>query len=290
LNQINLQQSHLAKKKVFLTMSMVLGNNTTQKPMRMPLPRIILVVETDTALRKAIALLLRREGHVVLALADPTLALEIAHENPLSLIIVDFQSDSQHLSFCQQLQAPHELTHVPLLLVLQNEHEIVQIEQQGLHADDYVLAPLTWEELRACTRTLLRTEKHHTGSRSTQKTRRREQERSQEHQERFLVEDLVVDPISRTVSRQGHPIEITSPVLFDLLAYLACRPGIVVTRQQLLEQVWGYNQLSMQSVQTRTVDVHVHWLRELIGDDSVHPHLIQTVRGFGYRFKALDRE
>lgn len=166
-------------------MSSVLDQNMTQQPGRTFLPRVILVVETDTALRKAITLLLRREGHVVLALGDPVIAEGIARKNPLSLMIVDLPQASQLLAFYQQFQASHESTHVPLLLVLQNEREIVQLEQRGLHADDYLLAPLTWEELQACTRTLLRTEKRALKPRSVKKPRRLEQEGNQERKECF---------------------------------------------------------------------------------------------------------
>jgi DNA-binding response OmpR family regulator len=131
-------------------MSIVFDENTTQKSGRTLLPRVILVVETDTALRRAIALLLRRDGHVVLALADPAMASEIARENPFSLMLVDLQPTGQLVSFYQQLQASSEAARVPLVLVLQNEREIAQIEQQGIRADDYLLAPLTWKEINTC--------------------------------------------------------------------------------------------------------------------------------------------
>ena len=93
--------------------------------------------------------------------------------------------------------------------------------------------------------------------------------------------DLTVDLDRREVRRRGE--EITLPArLFDLLVYFMRNRGNVLTRDQLLEKVWGYD----YEGDTRTIDVHIRWLRERIEDDPANPQLIQTVRGVGYRFKG----
>ncbi|HEX5572416.1 MAG TPA: response regulator transcription factor, partial [Ktedonobacterales bacterium] len=103
----------------------------------------------------------------------------------------------------------------------------------------------------------------------------------QERSEPITVGDLRIDEDRREARRGDRLIELP-PRLFDLLLYLARRPGAVQTRGRLLEHVWGYDYAG----DTRTVDVHVRWLREKIEDDPANPQLIQTVRGVGYRLKG----
>jgi DNA-binding response OmpR family regulator len=107
-----------------------------------------------------------------------------------------------------------------------------------------------------------------------------------QEEERFLTaNDLCIDVMRRKVVRHGQPIEIGSPLLFDLLVYLVRHRGIVLTQNQLLTQVWRYADADATHTTTRTVSVHVHWLRELLEDTPDHTQLIETVRGVGYRFK-----
>ena len=99
--------------------------------------------------------------------------------------------------------------------------------------------------------------------------------------EPLVVGEMTIDEERREVRKGEREIELPAR-LFDLLSYLARHRGIVVTRGQLLERVWGYEYAG----DTRTVDVHVRWLREKVEDDPANPQLIQTVRGVGYRFKG----
>jgi DNA-binding response OmpR family regulator len=113
-----------------------------------------------------------------------------------------------------------------------------------------------------------------------------QKEREGMHEEYLLeIEDVFIDRARRTVRQGSHLLAIKSPVLFDLLVYLVLHRGTVLPREQLLRSVWGYNPANMHASDVRTVDVHVHWLRELLHDNAENPHWIQTVRGVGYRFR-----
>jgi DNA-binding response OmpR family regulator len=103
------------------------------------------------------------------------------------------------------------------------------------------------------------------------------------HAPRVLeVADLYIDVEHSLVMRNSQPVSLRQPLLFDLLLYLVLHRGKVVTRDQLLKHVWGYE----QEYESRTVDVHMRWLRKSLEEDPAHPQLIQTIRGVGYCFQA----
>jgi DNA-binding response OmpR family regulator len=251
--------------------------------------RVILLVEVDETLRRAMAHMLRGMGYGVLAVADHLLALDIARDNPLSLIILDTCRFSEDITvFSQKLRQQLGKTYVPLLLIVENEYESRHIEQQGNHYDDYLLKGFQWEELRSCVQALLRAESRFRKPRPTRETPPLPGADDQQKNICLIIEDMIIDLPGRTIMRQNQPLVLRSAVMFDLFVYLAQRPGVVITREQLLEQVWKYDRASITLSSARTVDVHVHWLREVLGDDVQTPQLIQTVRGVGYRFKAQE--
>ena len=247
------------------------------------IPRVILVVEEDRIGREELSGKLREEGYLVLAVADAMMALDIAHTNPLSLIILDatlFLADG--LDLCRQLRSCHENGRLPILLAVRDAAEIPALRRSEVPVNDYIVKPFLWEELSACVRTLLRSGKRSEHHRSVKGSRKPIAEREREEESLLTVEDLCIDVARRRVIRRGQLIDIGRALLFELLVYLVRHRGIVLTQHQLLKHVWGY---ADTDATTRTVSVHVHWLRELLEDTPDRPQLIETVRGVGYRFK-----
>jgi DNA-binding response OmpR family regulator len=212
--------------------------------------KVILVVEQDAGLRDTITDSLRREGYFVLAVTDDDEAINIARNSPISLIILDPTSPQQRIDTSRLLRASDETIRLPILMMATSQMEIAQLVRVSPGVNDFIMKPFMWEELRACVRALLR------------------------------GDTLRIDLGQRRVIRGDQQIHLGSPLLFHLLVYLVRHRSDVLTRGQLLQQVW-----CREGVQnTRTVDAHVHWLRQKLHDDPHDPQLIQTVPGMGYRF------
>jgi DNA-binding response OmpR family regulator len=240
--------------------------------------RTILVLEHDTALREGIVSILQAEGFIALPLSEDALTQDIAQYMPLSLLLLDSTLLQQGgIELCQALRERSQTTHVPILMMVSHESEITQLMRSALHIDDFIMKPLLWDELRACVKTLLRVGNKHDRKHPVPRRKITQQERQV-----LIADDLYIDVAHHQILRSNQQIELGHPLLFDLLAYMVRHRGIVLTRDHLLRQVWGYEQVN----DTRTVDVHMHWLREKLEDDPSRPQLIQTIRGLGYRFKA----
>ncbi|GAC1447049.1 MAG: response regulator transcription factor [Ktedonobacterales bacterium] len=239
--------------------------------------RTILIVEDDAALRDTIAYNLRGEGYHVLVAADGISALEVARLNQPTLILLDLMLPRlDGLEVCRQLRARPETTNVPILMLTARGEETDKIVGLEMGADDYVTKPFSWNELRARVRALLRRSDHGGGADGAAP-----RESSGDDTRALVVGDLRIDPARREVTRGERQIELPTR-LFDLLAYMVRNRGTVLTRDRLLLNVWGYDFTG----DTRTVDVHMRWLREKLEDDPANPQLLQTVRGVGYRFKG----
>jgi two-component system alkaline phosphatase synthesis response regulator PhoP len=232
--------------------------------------RTILVVEDDAPLRDTLAYNLRAEGYQVLTASDGVTALEIARQKPVSLVLLDLMLPRlDGLEVCRQLRSKPETADIAILMLTARVEETDLVVGLELGADDYVTKPYAWNALRARIRALLRRGGHKGAVDTADGVRQ------------LAAGDLTVDLDRREVLRRGE--EITLPArLFDLLVYFMRNRGNVLTRDQLLEKVWGYD----YEGDTRTIDVHIRWLRERIEDDPANPQLIQTVRGVGYRFKG----
>ena len=236
--------------------------------------RPILVVEDDDDLRETLAYNLRVEGYETLLAADGVAALELARRQPVALVILDVMLPRlDGLSVLRQLRARPETAALPVLMLTARAEESDIVVGLELGADDYVTKPFSWNELRARLRALLR--------RGGPRANGEDAASAPAQSEPITVGDLRIDE-DRREARKGDRLIELPPRLFDLLLYLARRPGAVQTRGRLLEHVWGYDYAG----DTRTVDVHVRWLREKIEDDPANPQLIQTVRGVGYRLKG----
>jgi two-component system alkaline phosphatase synthesis response regulator PhoP len=227
------------------------------------------VVEDDASLRDTVAYNLRGDGYVVLTAADGVTALEIARGHALSLVLLDLMLPRlDGLEVTRRLRARPETATLPILMLTARGEETDKVVGLELGADDYVTKPFGWSELRARVRALLR---------------RSEAAASPADAVPDVLEadDLRIDVDRREVTRGGRRIDLPAR-LFDLLAYMVRARGRVLTRDRLLHDVWGYEDAG----DTRTVDVHMRWLREKLEDDPAHPQLVQTVRGVGYRFKG----
>lgn len=236
--------------------------------------RPILVVEDDAALRETLAYNLTAEGYETLVAADGVAALELAKRQPVALVLLDVMLPRlDGLDVLRQLRARSEYANTPILMLTARAQESDIVVGLELGADDYVTKPFSWNEVRARVRALLR--------RGGQRANGEGAEGEPPQHEPIVVGDLHIDEDRREVRIGDKAIEMPAR-LFELLLYMAQRRGVVLTRGRLLEHVWGYDYAG----DTRTVDVHMRWLREKIEQDPANPQLVQTVRGVGYRFKG----
>jgi DNA-binding response OmpR family regulator len=232
----------------------------------------ILLVEDDTNLRDTLAYRLRHEGYSVVTAADGVQAIEAARKTRPDLIVLDLMLPGlDGLEVCKQVRVMPETQAAPIIMLTARVEESDMILGLELGADDYVTKPFSWPELRARIRTQLRRREQLAAEASTAPARHGVIE----------ADPLRIDLDRRQVWVNGQEVELAAR-LFDLLAYIVQHRGIVLTRGRLLEHVWGYDYAG----DTRTVDVHVRWLREKIEADPSNPRLILTVRGVGYRFKG----
>ena len=219
----------------------------------------ILVVEDETTLRETLAYNLKREGYAVVSTGDGGEALELARENPFDLIVLDVMLPTlDGLSIVRILRKDQR---TPIILLTARSGEVDRIMGLETGADDYVVKPFSLGELLARVRAVLR--------RSIPETTTR-----------LEASDLSLDLIGRKAYRGEQELRLSHKE-FDLLAALIRNTGTALSRERLLQQVWGYDYPG----DTRTVDVHIRWLREKIEDDAADPKRIMTVRGVGYRFE-----
>jgi two-component system response regulator VicR len=228
--------------------------------------KTILVVDDDPTIRDVLERYLQREGFAVLTAADGHTALQKAGSEKPDLVVLDLMLPHvDGWEICRHLRA--EST-VPVLMLTARGEEYERILGLGLGADDYVTKPFGPGEVVARIQAIFR---------------RIEMARSPTplSAETIHIGEIVVDPSVHQVTVRGQPVTLTAKE-FDLLHYLASHPRQVFSREQLLDQVWGYTYAG----ETSTVTVHVRHLREKIETDPANPRLIETVWGVGYRFNA----
>ena len=242
--------------------------------------RVILLAEQNADLRETMAYVLSEGGYPVLEVGDESMVIETARYSTIALIILDPASlEPGALEVCRQLRTSEEMAHIPMLLLVNSLLEIPQIERLGVLANDYLVKPFPQEELRACVQTLLRTGRRNNGLKRIHAPLRAET--LHQTREVHVVDDLRIDVGRHQVTRNGQQLMSGSSYLFDLLVYLVRHRGMVLSREQLLQQIWG----SESARERRKVDVYVHTLRQRLQDDPDNPRLIQTVPGFGYCFR-----
>jgi two-component system alkaline phosphatase synthesis response regulator PhoP len=242
--------------------------------------RKILVVDDEPVLVETIAYNLEQAGYQVTTAADGSSALEAAHRETPDLIILDIMlPEMDGLEVCRQLRRESNTTTTPIMMLTAKGDEIDKVVGLEVGADDYVTKPFGRRELLARVRALLRRSEYvPAGEERSVQTNGTEVPR----QTRELVAGPIrIDLAGRRVHCRGQELEL-QPKQFELLTYLVRNRGTVLTRDQLLHNVWGYDYAG----DTRTVDVHVRWLREKLEEDPANPRLIQTVRGVGYVFRS----
>jgi DNA-binding response OmpR family regulator len=221
----------------------------------------VLVVDDEPTLVATLKYNLEREGYQVVTAADGESGLSAARANRPDLILLDLLLPAlDGLEVCRILR--REMT-TPILMLTAKTDEIDKVVGLELGADDYVTKPFSMRELLARVRALLR----------------RAETAPSAEVEVLLAGDLQVDLRRREASRGGQALAL-KPKEFDLLAFFLRNRGRAFTRDQLLNQIWGYDFVG----DTRTVDVHIRWLRQKIEDVPAKPSQLITVRGVGYRF------
>lgn len=229
-------------------------------------PNKIQVVEDDPNLLEALKYNLRKESYDVVTAVDGTQALEIARTEKPDLIILDVMLPKMSgLEVCRILRK--DMT-VPILMLTAKSEEIDRIVGLEVGADDYMAKPFSMRELLARVRAMLR--------RAMMTPVRPASEPSS-----VKTGNLEIDIAGHRASLGGSAL-VLSPKEFDLLALLTRNKGLVFSREQLLERVWGYD----YGGDTRTVDVHIRWLRQKIETDPANPTRLITVRGTGYKMEG----
>jgi DNA-binding response OmpR family regulator len=227
--------------------------------------RTVLVVEDDDTLQAALEYNLTRAGYEVLQATHGEMALEMARQRCPSVVILDVMLPTlDGLEVCRIIR--QEMT-TPILILTARGQEIDKVSGLELGADDYMTKPFSIRELLARVRALIRRTDMDTAPRGQMKV--------------LSIGGLTINLEARTAQIDGKPVEL-KPKEYDLLVFMAGHPGRAYNRNQLLDQVWGLNYFG----DSRTVDVHIRWLREKIETEPGSPRRIITVRGTGYRFEG----
>jgi len=223
----------------------------------------VLLVDDEEAVQKLLTYPLEREGFRVVPARDGDEALRRFAEEPVDLVVLDLMLPRlDGLEVCKRLRAQSS---VPIIMLTARDDEFDKVLGLELGADDYITKPFSIREFRSRVRALLRrvsAPRAAAGERAT-----------------IEAGEVRIDLSRRTVEVARRPVQLTY-VEFELLRTLASSPGVVFSRQRLLEALWGGSEYR----EPRTIDVHVRHLREKLEADPSEPRYLRTVRGAGYRF------
>jgi len=228
-------------------------------------PRI-LVVDDEESILQFVSYNLVKEGYDVLTAADGDAALALAKDHVFDLVVLDVMLPGMDgYEVCRRLRAESE---VPVLFLSARDTELDKVVGLEIGGDDYLSKPFGIRELQARVKALLR--------------RARPEARGLALSgDRFEASGIVLDEAAHVATYGETEIDLT-PREFELLASLMRRSGTVLSREVLLREAWGWEYLT----ETKTVDTHVKRLRDKLEAAGVDPALVETVRGYGYRFKA----
>ncbi|MGH7313062.1 MAG: response regulator transcription factor [Candidatus Rokuibacteriota bacterium] len=223
----------------------------------------VLVVEDETDIRNLVVFHLAREGFRCRTAATGTEALQEVRGHPPDLIVLDLMlPEMDGLEVCRRVRADPASAAVPIIMLTAKADEVDRVVGLEMGADDYLVKPFSPKELVARVRAVLR------------------RARGPVAISTLRAGDLVLDAGRHAVEVKGQPVAMT-PKEFDLLQALMEAAGRVLSREHLLDRVWGYARAD--EIESRTVDVHVRRLRAKLGDEG---RRIFTVKGVGYRFEA----
>jgi len=224
----------------------------------------ILVVEDEATLLEMLKYNLEQEGYTVETASDGNSGLDIARSKPFDVLILDIMLPNlDGFSICRILR---QETTMPILMLTAKEEEVDKVLGLELGADDYMTKPFSVRELKARVKAMLR------------RAEMKQATDINSEDEPVNIGELTIDPVRRVVLLGDIKINL-KPQEFDLLLFLAKNKSRVFTRETLLDRVWGYDYVGG----TRTVDVHIRWLREKIEAEPSKPQYLITVRGIGYK-------
>lgn len=231
----------------------------------------ILVVEDELVLRETLAYNLTKQGYQVVSVADGRMAVEIARKEQPDLLLLDVMLPGlDGFEVCRILRQEMQ---APILMLTARADEVDKVVGLEMGADDYLTKPFSMRELLARIKAQLR------------RVRRLREEFAttvpEETVQEMRFDDLVINLDRQEMRLKEQPVPL-KPKEYDLLVYLAENRGRVLSRDQILEQVWEWD----FSGGSRTVDVHIRWLRKKIEADPANPVRIVTVRGTGYLFEG----
>jgi DNA-binding response OmpR family regulator len=230
----------------------------------------ILVVEDELSLKETLAYNLERQGYQVETAGDGTSALELARRTQPDLIVLDVMLPGiDGFEVCRILR---QEMNTPVLMLTARDDEVDRIVGLEVGADDYMTKPFSMRELVARVKAMLR----------RVRLMREEIDKKAVQPAQTLVFDNLVIDLTRHEVRLGEKALLLKPKEYELLLFLANHHRQVLTREFILERVWGWDYIG----DSRTVDVHIRWLREKIESQPGNPSRIVTVRGTGYRFEG----
>ncbi len=238
---------------------------TAQQPSNQTMTHVLLI-DDERKLTEPLRAAFERDGYVVSVAQDGHTGFSLAMvENP-DVIVLDVMMPG--MDGWQVCQAIREHKTVPIIMLTALDDPQDRIKGLELGADDYLVKPFSYAELKAHVRAMLRRVRLDSG---------------QSAPKRLVSGDIVLDIEARTVSKAGKALNLRQKE-YEILLLLLSQAGKVVSRERLFDEVWGVDWLG----DTRTLDVHISWLRAKLEEDPSHPVHLQTVRGVGYRWVHPD--